>query len=221
MAVMGYKTVLKKSETEFVEKKSTFIGSCKRVFSEENARAFILEIKGKYKDARHHVYAYTIGENQNIQRYSDDGEPQGTGGLPVLDVLKKNDLRNVCIVVTRYFGGVLLGAGGLTRAYVKGASDAVKEAGIVERVSGYEVNLHMDYELLGKIQYYFKEHQIETERIEYSSEVSVTVFIEDIRYQSMQTDVMNLTSGKVIILPSEPRLFYKMEHRLYDEFEDG
>lgn len=217
---MGYKTVLKTSETEFVERKSTFIGACKRVFSEEEARNFIDEIKSKYRDARHHVYAYTVGENMNIQRYSDDGEPQGTGGIPMLEVIKKNDLRNVCVVVTRYFGGILLGAGGLTRAYVRGASDAIKEAGIVERVSGHEVRVQMDYDLLGKVQYYLKEQQIETEEIEYTSEVSIKVYLEEETISKVKTDIINLTSNKAQVLVSEPSLYYKAENRLYKEFEE-
>jgi len=218
---MGYRTVLRTSESEFVEKKSTFIGTCKRVFTEDEARLFIDEIKTKYKDARHHVYAYTIGDQMNIQRYSDDGEPQGTGGIPMLDVLKKNDLRNVCVVVTRYFGGVLLGAGGLTRAYVRGASDAVKASGIVERVSGYEVRLYLEYDLLGKIQYYLKEQQIETEEVEYTSEVILKIFIEEAKLSLLRTEIINLTSNKVRISVSDMSLFYKSDHRLYKEFEDG
>lgn len=216
---MGYKTVLQRSESEFVEKKSTFIGACKRVYTEEEARAFIDEIKAKYKDARHHVYAYTIGETMNVQRYSDDGEPQGTGGIPVLEVLKKNDLRNVCVVVTRYFGGILLGAGGLTRAYVKGASDAVKASGIVERVLGYEVNLHMDYDLLGKIQYYLREQQIETEEIEYTSEVTLKIYVEESILPQLKNDIVNLTSNHARISVSDASLYYKMEHRLYSDKE--
>lgn len=218
---MGYKTVFKTSETEFVEKKSTFIGACKRVFTEDEAKEFIAEMKEKYRDARHHVFAYTIGEHMNIQRYSDDGEPQGTGGIPMLEVLKKNDLRNVCVVVTRYFGGILLGAGGLTRAYVRGASDAVKASGVVERVSGIEVKLHLDYELFGKVQYYLKEQEIETEDVEYTSEVILNIFMEESMLPHFKTEIINLTSNKARMDISEVSLFYKMENRLYKEFEEA
>ena len=117
---MGYKTIKRTAQSEFVEKKSVFIGTAKRVFTEEEAKAFVAEVRAKYRDARHHVHAYVLGEDMSIQRYDDDGEPQGTGGIPILEVIRRNELRNTCVVVTRYFGGVLLGTGGLTRAYVKG-----------------------------------------------------------------------------------------------------
>ncbi len=156
----------------------------------------------------------------NVQRYSDDGEPQGTGGIPILEVLKKNDVRNVCVVVTRYFGGILLGAGGLTRAYVKGASDAVKASGIVERVPGYEVNLQIEYDLLGKVQYYLREQQIETEEIEYTSEVTLKIYLEETALPILKNDIVNLTSSQAKISVSDASLYYKMEHRLYKEFEE-
>lgn len=217
---MSYRTVGKTRECEFIEKKSVFISLAKRVFSEEEARAFIAEQKGKYKDARHHVYAYTLGEDMNIQRYSDDGEPQGTGGIPILEVIKKNDLRNLCVVVIRYFGGVLLGAGGLTRAYVKGASDAILSAGIVERVSGNEVNLLLEYDALGKIQHHFRERHKEIISVDYTDKVNVTVYLESHEVEETIHEIMNLTSGKAEVHIHEEELFYKDSERLQKEFED-
>ena len=125
-----YKTLHEYGKDEYIVEKSVFIGHAKPVTSEEEARAFIDEMKAKYKDATHNVWAYTIGQSMNIQRYSDDGEPQGTAGIPTLELIKKEDLRDVVVVVTRYFGGVKLGAGGLVRAYTKGAKIGLEAAKI-------------------------------------------------------------------------------------------
>lgn len=201
-------------ETEFIEKKSVFIGLASRVFSEEEAKEFISSVKIKYKDARHHVYAYNLGEEMNIQRYSDDGEPQGTGGIPILEVIKKNELRNVCVVVIRYFGGILLGAGGLTRAYVKGASEAISGAGIVERVSGWQLDLIIEYDQLGKIQHHFKEKNIEIITVEYTDKVKVTIYLESDLTEKISSEIKNLTSGDVTISKGQEELFYKDGNRL-------
>lgn len=149
---MGYFTVKDESRYEFEEKKSIFIGRVKRIYSEDEAKKFINKIKGGEKEARHNVYAYAIGENMNIQRYSDDGEPQGTAGIPTLEVIKKEDLRDVVVVVTRYFGGVKLGAGGLVRAYTKGAKIGIDAAKVIEKVMYKEVRIKIDYNQLGKVQ---------------------------------------------------------------------
>lgn len=217
---MGYKTVGNTIESRFTEKKSVFIGLAKRVDSEEEAKEFITEVKSRYKDARHHVYAYTIEEDMHIQRYSDDGEPHGTGGIPILEVIKKNDLRNVCIVAVRYFGGIMLGAGGLTRAYVKSAVDAIDAAGVVERVSGHQIDLILDYDLFGKIQYFFKESQIGINNVDYTDKVKASVFLETIQLEKAIQEIMNLTSGKAEIEIQKEELFYKRDKELLKEFED-
>ncbi|MFH5836416.1 YigZ family protein [Proteiniclasticum sp. C24MP] len=217
---MGYRTVGNAVEREFTEKKSVFIGIAKRVFTEEEAKQFISEIKSRYKDARHHVYAYTIEEDMHIQRYSDDGEPHGTGGIPILDVIRKNDLRNVCVVVVRYFGGILLGAGGLTRAYVKGAADAIEAAGVVERVSGHQIDLILEYDLFGKLQYFLKENQIDIKDTQYTDKVKASVFVETIQKEQIVQEMMNLTAGKVEIEILEEELFYKRGKKLLKEFEE-
>lgn len=218
---MGYKTVHETAESEFMEKKSTFIGACKRVFSEEEAKSFIGEIKEKYKDARHHVYAYTVGEDGLLQRYSDDGEPQGTGGIPMLEVIKKNQLKNTCVVVTRYFGGILLGAGGLTRAYVKGASLAIEASGIVERVEGYTLTLHAPYDLAGKIEHLLKEKELFIQNIAYTEEVQIIVPVLAEQKELFTNEIINLTANRVKIYVSDPKLFYKLQKELVEEFEDG
>lgn len=201
-------------ETEFIEKKSVFIGLARRVFSEEEAKEFIGTVKLKYKDARHHVYAYTIGDDMNIQRYNDDGEPQGTGGIPILEVIKKNELKNVCVIVIRYFGGILLGAGGLTRAYVKGASEAIRGAGIVERVPGFQLELIIEYDHLGKIQHHLKEKNIEMVTVDYTDKVKVTLYLESDRVEEISSEFMNLTSGHVEISMHQEELFYKEADQL-------
>ena len=137
---------------EIIIEKSTFIGYAKPIKTEEEAIEFINEIKKKHKDATHNVWAYTVGKTMNIQRYSDDGEPQGTAGIPTLEVIKKEDLRDVVVVVTRYFGGVKLGAGGLVRAYTKGAKIGIDAAKVIEKVMYKEVRIKIDYNQLGKVQ---------------------------------------------------------------------
>jgi len=216
---MGYKTIKRTAQSEFVEKKSVFIGTAKRVFTEEEAKAFIDEVRLKYKDARHHVYAYVLGEDMSVQRYSDDGEPQGTGGIPILEVMKRNELRNACVVVTRYFGGILLGAGGLTRAYVKGAADAIKESGVVERVPGHEVVMTIEYDLLGKIQYFLKEKNMRIESLIYTDKVELTLYLETTEISSIVESIMNISSAKAEIIIGDEDLFYKDQEGLQKEFE--
>ena len=128
--MIEYKTLAKAGSDEIIIEKSRFIGYCAPVSSEEEALEFIEKIKKKHYDATHNVFAYVVGLDNNIQRYNDDGEPSGTAGVPILEVIKKEDLRNVVIVVTRYFGGIKLGTGGLIRAYTKGAKIAL-DAGII------------------------------------------------------------------------------------------
>jgi uncharacterized YigZ family protein len=147
-----YKTLHEFGMDEIIIEKSTFIGYAKPIETEEEAVAFVNEIKKKHKAATHNVWAYTIGKHMNIQRYSDDGEPQGTAGIPTLEVIKKEDLRDVVVVVTRYFGGIKLGAGGLVRAYTKGAKVGLEAAKIIEKVMYQEIRVKIDYTQLGKVQ---------------------------------------------------------------------
>ena len=144
-----YKTLHEFGMDEIIIEKSTFIGYAKPIKTEEEAIEFVNEIKKKHKDATHNVWAYTVGKTMNIQRYSDDGEPQG---IPTLEVIKKEDLRDVVVVVTRYFGGVKLGAGGLVRAYTKGAKIGIDAAKVIEKVMYKEVRIKIDYNQLGKVQ---------------------------------------------------------------------
>ncbi|MBP2024704.1 YigZ family protein [Peptoniphilus stercorisuis] len=149
---LKYYSILKDSEDEFIERKSKFIGYAFKVESEEMALEKLNLIKEKHRDATHNCSAYIIGEDKLIQRYSDDGEPSGTAGVPILEVLKKEDLTNVLIVVTRYFGGILLGAGGLVRAYTKGAKIAIDASRRVDMVEYNYYSFKYDYTYHGAIQ---------------------------------------------------------------------
>lgn len=147
---LKYKTIKDTSDILLIEKKSKFIGNAFPVKSEEEALEYLSGVKKKYPDATHHVYAYVIDEN-NIFRYSDDGEPSGTAGMPVLDVIRKEELVDVLVVVTRYFGGTLLGTGGLVHAYGQSAKEALVDAGIVTRCMCNIISVRVDYTLSGKI----------------------------------------------------------------------
>lgn len=149
-----YKTVARESETLLIEKKSKFIAHVKPVSDEAEALEFLGKIRSEYPDATHNVYAYVIDEN-NIFRYSDDGEPGGTAGMPVLDTIRTNGLVDVIVVVTRYFGGTLLGTGGLVRAYSASAKQGLCEAGIITRTMCDIISVKVEYDLVGKLQYHF------------------------------------------------------------------
>ncbi|MDF2882262.1 MAG: hypothetical protein K0R54_2819 [Clostridiaceae bacterium] len=214
---MSYFTLKNQSRDEFEEKKSVFIGHAKRVYNEDEAKSFIESVRQNEKEARHNVYAYIIGENKGIQRYSDDGEPQGTGGVPVLEVIKKNNITDVVIVVTRYFGGILLGKGGLVRAYSKAAVMAVNKGEIVEKVQGRSLEIIVDYDLLGKLQYSFEQKQWIIENIEYTDRVKINIYCEENIIPSIVSEVENITSGRCNIIKSEKEYYFKLDNRLYIE----
>lgn len=147
-----YKTIKKAASAEFIERRSRFIATIKPVTKESEALELIEQMRSKYHDATHNVYAYIISDN-NICRYSDDGEPSGTAGIPVLDVLRKEGLTDVAVVVTRYFGGILLGGGGLVRAYGTSAKCGVDAGGVIKRILCDIVKIETDYTTFGKLQY--------------------------------------------------------------------
>ncbi|WP_105176217.1 YigZ family protein [Clostridium cagae] len=212
---MSYITIRNFGEDRFEEKKSEFIGYAKRVESEEEAKAFVNEIKNMHKQARHNCWAYVIGKNMNIQRYSDDGEPQGTAGIPILEVMKKSGITDCAVVVTRYFGGVLLGTGALTRAYTKGASISIKSAGIVEKVVGLKLTLEMEYDLFGKVQYICAQNLWHIEETEYTDKVIVHILVEKDIIENMEKEMIECSSGKIIISKSDEEIYFKEENRLY------
>ena len=167
-----YKTVRREANDEFVEKRSRFIGYVKPVSTEEEATAFISQIRSRHWDARHNVYAYSLREG-NIKRYSDDGEPSGTAGMPVLDVMVKNGIVDVCVVVTRYFGGVLLGTGGLVRAYSQGCKLALDAGEIILMQSCLICSTRCNYNQYGKVSSLIAE---------IGGTVDDTVFESDVRF---------------------------------------
>ncbi|MDS0526383.1 YigZ family protein [Clostridium sp. SHJSY1] len=214
---MSYVTIRNFGEDSFEEKKSEFIGYAKRVESEEEAREFVNEIKSKHKQARHNCFAYVIGKNMGIQRYSDDGEPQGTAGIPILEVMKKSGITDCAVVVTRYFGGVLLGAGGLTRAYTKGASIAVKAAGIIEKVDGVKLTIILDYDLLGKVQYVCSQNLWHIDDISYEEKVELYILVEMENLAIIEKELIDSTNGKALVNRSHEGIYFKEGNRLYGD----
>jgi uncharacterized YigZ family protein len=214
---MSYLTIKDEVSIEFEEKKSIFIGHAKRIYNEVEARDFINKIKGEHKEATHNVYAYIIGENMGIQRYSDDGEPQGTAGIPVLEVVKKNGITDIAVVVTRYFGGVMLGAGGLVRAYSKGAALAIKEGSIVEKVKGCKLNILIDYDLIGKVQYICSQNSWFIEATEYTDKVKVILYCEIKMIDAIKNTMVEATSGRTVFDSSEEGYYFKLNNRLFKD----
>ncbi len=212
---MGYFTIKDTKSAQFEEKKSVFIGSIKRVAAENEAKDFIKEVKSKNKEARHNVYAYIIGENFGIQRYSDDGEPQGTGGIPVLDVIKKNGITDTVIVVTRYFGGILLGKGGLVRAYSKAASMAVKTGGIVEKVKGCVLEIVINYDMVDRIKYLFEKNLWFIEDMDYKDKVKLTMYAPVETVTKIEKSTIETTSGKCEVIVGDEDYYFKMDNRLF------
>lgn len=194
-----YRTTGSYGEDQTLINKSRFIGYSLPINSEEEALEFIEEIKTKHRDATHNVYAYVLGEDSNIQRFSDDGEPSGTAGIPVLEVLKKEDLRNVVVVVTRYFGGVKLGGGGLIRAYTRAAKIAVDAGVIVEMTLHLGLKLILPYTLYGKIENFLINSNYKTEEVKYGENVEVYLYIIKSQEDSFTNDIVNITSGVVEI----------------------
>ena len=180
----------------FEEKRSKFIGELFRVETPEQAVEKINEVKAKYRDARHHCYTYIIREG-NYMRYSDDGEPQGTAGMPILEVLRHAGVTNVCCVVTRYFGGILLGTGGLARAYTKGAQIALEAAGLSQMDRYSLLLLSCPYNLLDAVQKVLPEHGASVEEIEYGADVTLTVALPEGGEETLNTALMDATAGQV------------------------
>ena len=214
-----YKTLHSFGSDEYIVEKSTFIGYAKPIKSEEEAVEFINEIKKKHKDATHNVWAYTIGETMNIQRYSDDGEPQGTAGIPTLEVIKKEDLRDVVVVVTRYFGGIKLGAGGLVRAYTKGAKVGIEAAQIIEKVKYKEVGITIDYNQIGKVQNEIMNMGYTIKDTLYTDKVQIIVYSREEDAQSLKSKMTDITSGTAEL--SESESFYLYSISLINKFIEG
>ncbi|MCK1994464.1 YigZ family protein [Peribacillus muralis] len=191
-----YLTVAGRGEHEIVIEKSRFISHIARVETEEAAQAFIQEIKKKHKDATHNCSAYMIGEQNQIQKALDDGEPSGTAGVPILEVLKKKDLKDTAIVVTRYFGGIKLGAGGLIRAYSKSTSEGINATGIVIRKLMRVISTKVEYTWLGKLENELRSSIYQIKEIQYLDQVTIHVYVEESQKETYITWMTELTSGQ-------------------------
>nr|WP_297884993.1 YigZ family protein [uncultured Blautia sp.] len=191
-----YKTVLEGGVGEITEKKSRFIATVRPVKSEEEALAFLEETKKKYWDARHNCFVYSVGLNREYTRCSDDGEPSGTAGRPMLDVILGEDIYNVAVVVTRYFGGVLLGTGGLVRAYSKAVQEGLEASRIIEKRHGIALKVTTDYTGIGKIQYIAGERNIPILDSEYTDKVVLELLIPSENVEGVQKAITESTNGR-------------------------
>lgn len=206
-----YATIIEPGMGEIVEKKSKFIGYACHVETEEEAIAFVTEIKKKHYDARHNCYAYSTGEEHPLLRFSDDGEPGGTAGKPILEVITGKKLCNVCIVVTRYFGGILLGTGGLVRAYTEAAKACIASTEIVRKCMVIPMQIITNYTDLGKIQYILGNERIDIKDSEYGKEVilKMEVFIDDLE-----------RIKKMLIEATAARAVFKQENAVFSIVKD-
>lgn len=196
---LDYRILLCGGESEIVEKKSRFIATVQTVESEEEAQLFIEEMKKKYWDARHNCSAYVIGARGELTRCSDDGEPAQTAGRPMLEVLLGSEIRNVAVVVTRYFGGVLLGTGGLVRAYTQAVQEGLKACKTALMRYGVRYRLETDYNGVGRILYLLSEKGIEQEQADYGEKVSLQVIVPAAQSDSFVQAVTQATNGRTQI----------------------
>ncbi|MCM1334443.1 MAG: IMPACT family protein [Bacteroides sp.] len=194
---MGYKTVGGRAEARFIERKSEFIGYLSHTETEAQALAFIAEIRALHRKATHNCYAYLLREN-NISRHSDDGEPSGTAGAPIYEVLRREGLVDVTCVVTRYFGGVLLGAGGLVRAYTQGAKTAVDAAVIRDMDTALRLRLTLAYPLYGRLGKIFAEYDVRTEAEDFAENVVLTLAIRAERAEAFKLALDDCSGGGIL-----------------------
>ena len=196
---MEFRTIKEDGQVQEEIKKSRFICHAKRVYSEEEARAFITAIKKEHYKATHNCSAFIIGERSEIKRTSDDGEPSGTAGVPMLGVLENHNLTNVCVVVTRYFGGIKLGAGGLIRAYAGSVALAVKEIGIVEIKEQAGIQIQMSYAQYQEYGNFLKEHNLMELETNFTDQVDTIIFVDKEDKEDTKSALIEFFNGKVIL----------------------
>ena len=197
---MEFRTIKEDGQVQEEIKKSRFICHAKRVYSEEEARDFITAIKKEHYKATHNCSAFIIGERSEIKRTSDDGEPSGTAGVPMLGVLENHNLTNVCVVVTRYFGGIKLGAGGLIRAYAGSVALAVKEIGIVEIKEQAGMQIQMTYALYQEYGNFLKEHNLVELETNFTDQVETMIFVDKEQKETIKAELIEFYNGKVILV---------------------
>lgn len=200
-----YFTVKQTAIEEIIIQKSRFIGHVARVETEEEAQQFIQEIKKKHNAATHNCSAYMIGEHDQIQKANDDGEPSGTAGVPILEVLKKKNLKDTVVVVTRYFGGIKLGAGGLIRAYGNATTEALQGSGIVKRQLMQGISITVAYTLLGKLENVLRQSDYILETINYLEKVEFIVYVKTGEEDSFQDWIVDLTSDQATLLQTDQK----------------
>ena len=204
-----YKTVYEGGEGEIVEKKSRFIATVRPVKTEEEALAFIEEMKKKYWDARHNCYVYSVGKNREYTRCSDDGEPAQTAGKPMLDVLMGQQLKNTVVVVTRYFGGTLLGTGGLVRAYSRSLQEGLAASTVIEKTYGISMEVVTDYTGIGKIQYIAGEQKLPILDSEYTDRVVLHLLVPADQIAFVEKAITEGTNGRAK-MKKEKDLYYSV-----------
>ena len=193
----SYKTLMKRGCDEFIVNKSRFIGHGAPVETEEDALAFLAEIRKKHADATHNCYAYIIGRNMGVMRYSDDGEPGGTAGMPIIEVMKNRGVVNACVVVTRYFGGVLLGAGGLVRAYTQGAVTAIDASGVGVMHLTARYMMDVSYPMLSRVEYFLKSAPVIVEDKDFSDVITLTLLVKCADEDKLLADLTQLSEGRL------------------------
>ena len=197
---MEFRTIKEDGQVQEEIKKSRFICHAKRVYSEEEARDFITAIKKEHYKATHNCSAFIIGERSEIKRTSDDGEPSGTAGVPMLGVLENHNLTNVCVVVTRYFGGIKLGAGGLIRAYAGSVALAVKEIGIVDIKEQAGIQIQMTYAQYQEYGNFLKEHHLMELETNFTDQVETMIFVDKENKEHIKSELIEFYNGKVILV---------------------
>ncbi|TSO26011.1 YigZ family protein [Lactobacillus sp. LL6] len=201
----NFLTIKENGNHEIIIKKSKFIASLARVTSVEEANEFIQEISKKYRDANHNTFAYTIGLHDDQVKASDNGEPSGTAGVPELKALQLMNIKNVVVVVTRYFGGIKLGAGGLIRAYSNSVTEGVQKIGVVKRVLQQELIFSVAYNRFDEVDHYLKENKVFISNTEYGVDVKISVFLDESDVSQFEADIINLLSGQVEFNKGEKR----------------
>jgi len=203
MAENAYRIVYEGGEGEITEKKSRFIATVRPIETEEEAIEFIAKMKKKYWDARHNCYAYVAGKNQELQRCSDDGEPNGTAGRPMLDVLLREEIHDAVVVVTRYFGGTLLGTGGLVRAYQKATQEGLANSVVIEKQQGELLKVQASYQEVGKLQYALGQNGIPIIDSVYAQDVELHGVVPKEQTAKIEKELLEATNGKARIIWEE------------------
>lgn len=199
----SYRTLRTEDSDSFIVKKSRFIGYASPAPTEEQALAFLAKIRDRHKDASHNCYAYIVGKNEGIMRYSDDGEPGGTAGMPILEVIRAQHVVDCCVVVTRYFGGVLLGAGGLVRAYAEGSKIALLAAGVITMENSVRFWAGVDYALWGRLEHYLKSAPVRLEGADYGATVTATLLVRRRDAEAVFDAIEQLSDGQAELMEVE------------------